>query len=357
MFLDWITARVDFTAWGDQEAEIVAALRSLGDRIFRVSPDGHVQWEVQAWDSVRSDTHGVVYRVGSDCLWIQGSPLRVIGDGGNVFSPLPSDFRLDVQINLQAQLDYLQSHIAEQVAGRLSQPFRLPPAARWHIVRVDITENFDLGTPAAVAQALAILRGVEGGRYRVSPSDRGGESVYWSKNSRHIRAKAYHKGPEMLHQNKRRERQHTPPCYTSQQIEAGMRLLRFEVSLMSNHTREHQREIWRPEYLAEIYTARLQKMVKNKQIVKTDDDVFPALLAAAPTEGRARAAMSLYTLIRAVGWHQARAMQPRSTFYRNLAMLRKIGLADADISHGRVVNLRLDSMDMRPVHSWDDLAA
>jgi hypothetical protein len=62
MVLDWVTARVPQSLFGDTE---LAQLATLGDRIFRCDRDtGAVVWETQAWESVRSDSHHLSYRVG-----------------------------------------------------------------------------------------------------------------------------------------------------------------------------------------------------------------------------------------------------------------------------------------------------
>ena len=88
MLLDWVTARVPLTLFGDTD---LARLLDLGDRIRRFDPKtGAVVWETQAWDSMRSDSHHLSYRVGVDALFMQGSPARVIGDGDAVFGAGPA---------------------------------------------------------------------------------------------------------------------------------------------------------------------------------------------------------------------------------------------------------------------------
>ena len=69
--IDWVTFRVSLDHFDLAE---VLELRSKQDKVFRVTGDGVQVWETVAWDSIRSDTHQLTYRITSDFVWVQGSP-------------------------------------------------------------------------------------------------------------------------------------------------------------------------------------------------------------------------------------------------------------------------------------------
>ncbi len=107
VLIDWITARLPMEFMGEEQFK---RRRKLGDRIQRYSAnDGEIRWESQAWYSIRSDSHQIAMRVGSDALWIQGSPARVIGNGCTVFGNGASQ-ELDAASCLQAMI----SHVSNQ---------------------------------------------------------------------------------------------------------------------------------------------------------------------------------------------------------------------------------------------------
>lgn len=183
MLLDWITARVDLECFSVSERE---ALRHLGDRIQRFNPKtGELVWETAAWDSIRSDSHNLSYRVGSDALWMQGSPARVIGDGDAVFGAGSA-----ASLDLPGSVQRMRNMLAGVLGIGLPEPLDV-----WKVSRVDVTGNLDVGSLPHVRESLAVLRNIEGGRYKVS--SQAGSTVYWSQRSRLRAGKAYAKGPHL----------------------------------------------------------------------------------------------------------------------------------------------------------------
>jgi len=74
------------------------------------------------------------------------------------------------------------------------------------------------------------------------------------------------------------------------------------------------------------------------------------------TESRADAAFATYRNIRADGFDVAKGFISRATWYRHLAMLRKVGISDADLVSGNVVQFRPVRVVLaQPVGSWDDV--
>jgi hypothetical protein len=79
------------------------------------------------------------------------------------------------------------------------------------------------------------------------------------------------------------------------------------------------------------------------------------VMAVAPTEGRGKAAVGTWALIKAYGWEKARDMTTRSKWYNDLKVLRDAGLSDADLSAGNVVPIRRRLIECRMINSWEEL--
>ena len=168
MLIDWVTARIGLDLLTPEARQAVAL---WGDRTVRYCPrSGEVRYECSVWDSVRSDSHQIAMRVTGD-LWVQGSPARVCGDGDTVFGSGPS-----------SALDLLGcvARIVQFVEGMFG--VSLPSASIWTVSRVDVTASVLFDSISEVRQALAVLRGTEGGRYRVS--QKAGDTVYHGGEAR-----------------------------------------------------------------------------------------------------------------------------------------------------------------------------
>ena len=338
MLIDWVTARVPLEDLTDEARECV---RQIGDRITCYCPKtGEAKWTTFAWDSIRSDSHQIAVRVGTD-LWIQGSPARVIGEGDTVFGAGAT-----AALDLRGCVERMASF----VAGRLG--VKLPRWDRWLVTRVDVTGNLELGSLEEVHQALTILRDCEGGRYRVSQQQ--GDTVYWSQRSRLKAGKAYAKGPHLEHLKK--VKTYSGRGYTPQDIEAANRLLRLELRLGREYWSRHDWKRADAEQLRNEWADYFGRMIGGAEMT-TDSDVKARVMAAASTEGRGRAAYGCWLLIQAEGWERARSSYAKSTWYDHLKVLHRAGLGDADISAGRVVPLRRRVMEARLVTSWDQLKA
>ena len=107
MLVDWVTAHLSYEYIQPEDWQ---KLILMTERVMRFKPnsddfnihdsntgeamtkDGYfllnrdsVVYETSAWESVKSDSHQIAFRVGSDAIWIQGSPARVCGSGDAVF--------------------------------------------------------------------------------------------------------------------------------------------------------------------------------------------------------------------------------------------------------------------------------
>lgn len=340
MLLDWITARVDLELFSDSQR---LALRNLGDRIQRFNPKtGEQTWETTAWDSIRSDSHNLSYRAGSDALWMQGSPARVIGDGDAVFGS-GAAAALDLPGCVLRMRDMLSTAIG----------IELPEdASVWKVSRVDVTGNLDVGTLPRVRESLSVLRNVEGGRYRVS--SQAGDSVYWSQRSRLRAGKAYAKGPHLLYLM--RQKTYDGRRYTDEEIELAKRLLRMELRVGAQWWRERTGKPWYNVTAAELkeqWQEYFGRMLGEIQV--NEMNVEERIIEVAQTEKQAKAAIRLWLQIKGGGWEKARNSIGRTTWYRNLKILRQAGLSDADFSSGKVVEMRRETIEVRDVQSWEEL--
>ncbi|MDD2661357.1 MAG: phage/plasmid replication protein, II/X family [Methylococcales bacterium] len=367
MLIDWVTGYLSFEHLPQQAA---ADLRLLTDRVVRFKPQTHadydefvhqktgeqitkdgyfllgldtVIYETACWESVRSDSHQIAFRVGSDAIWIQGSPARVCGSGDAVFGEGASA-ALDLPSCLK--------RMAVFVSGVVGITLSLNPE-HWHVSRIDVTGSLMLEDLASVRIALRTLRECEGGRYRVS--QQAGDTVYWSHKSRLRAGKAYAKGPHIDYQLKKKD--YSGRQYSDSERSMINRLLRLELRLGAQWIRERAGKKWfelTPNDLKKEWKDYFQRMIGDADM-KTNDDVKTRIFAAAKTEGQAKAAHCCFLIIQSEGWEKAKEDFPKNTWYRHLRILRAAGLGDADISAGKVVQLRRKVLECQVVHSWNDL--
>lgn len=336
--LDWLTLRLDHKDcpnWGGWRR-----LSTWGDRILRYCPaTGQVAWDIAAWDSIRSDSHQLAIRVSGLSLQVQGSPARVMGNGDTVFG---AEGGSDPFLCAVAMLVFV---------SRLIHYYPLPSPRVWKLTRVDVTYNYLLGSLGDVRCALSELRNVEGGRYRVS--QQAGDTVYWSHLSRLRAGKAYAKGPHLHYLLSKSS--YTGCQYSESDLALAQRLLRLELKLGREWFRRQK-----PWYFLKSvdfdseHDSYFLRMVGVDTLEVTDVTFVDRLVLVAPTPGKGKAAARTWGLIQTLGWQATRELMPSSTWYDHLKLLKIAGLGDADISSGRVVNLRRPLI-LRPVSSWEEL--
>ena len=342
MLIDWITARLPERFFDRHEWY---HLMSLTDRVSRYcGKTGELRWESAAWESVRSDSHQIAFRVGSDAIWIQGSPARLMGEGDTVFG-LGASAALD----LTGCVERMSAFVFDQVG----LPLRGHPWD-WIVSRIDVTGNLLLNSLVDVREALRILRNVEGGRYRVS--QKAGDTVYWSTNSRLRKGKAYAKGPHLEYQM--RKKGYDGKRYVTEEICLANRLLRLELTLGAQWLREERSgKKWHELTNGDLYEeweSYFSRMVGDMETTN-DRELKEKIYLVAPTAGQAKAAYGTWALIQSQGWEQARDMHSSRTWYRNLKILRNAGLSDADLSAGRIVEFRRQLIECQLVESWEEL--
>jgi II/X family phage/plasmid replication protein len=340
MLIDWITAKLDEKHLSENA---IRALRARADRIIRISAEtGEQVYETQAWDSIRSDSHSITIRMSADCLFICGSPARILGDGDAVFST-----GVCSKLELRGCIDAMIKFVSIQTA------VFLPPSNSWKITRIDVTDNLKLDSQAQVIEALDILNRTDGGRYKVS--NKAGNSIYWGSKSRRYKGKAYAKGEHLVYLMNLKG--YDGKRYSEEEIEAAKKLLRLELTIGAQTMRElsHWSDLT-PMDLANEHQRYFGRMIGDSNMTSVSK-LQDKLLQICPTAGQAKSAFMLFTYIRAHGLKKAKADTSSSTFYRNQRYLKMAGLADSDISTGEIVNLRRRVLECSSVNSWSDLMA
>ena len=338
MLIDWVTMRIPSDRLTPDARE---RLSSICDRLICYDPgSGHVHYDIPRWESVRSDSHQIAVRFASD-LWVQGSPARVLGDGDTVFG---SGASLDLNLKMCVHA------MSRYVAGKLN--INLPWATEWTVSRVDVTQNFALDSLDQVLSALSILARTSGGRYRVSSVH--GDTVYYSQRSRLRAGKGYSKGRHLQYLSK--TRRYHGRIYSAEEIKLCQNILRLELRLGREWFRRHLWSQVTPEDLREEFHSYFDRIIGGSEVGSTED-LKRRMISVADTEGQGRAAYGLWLLIQHEGWEVVRQNTPKSTWYRSLKVFRKSGLSDADISAGRVVEIRRKIIDFRQVNTWQELAA
>ena len=346
MLIDWVTACLHMDNY---PLEFQRELMSHQDRVLRISGNGEIVWDTTAWDSIRSDSHQLAFRVTGCHVWIQGSPTRVIADGDNVFSA-GAAASMDIIACVQRMAQFIGTNLSIDL-------FHNEPK-RWQVTRIDVTQNLALASLPEVRSALEILAQCEGGRYRRDQRD--GLSVYWSQRSKLRKGKAYAKGPHLLYLMKKKASEYTGRVYSLEEIALANKILRLELTLGSKffirQAEEHQTP-WHQltkAHLTQEWHSYFDRMIGGTEIM-CDNDLKDRIFKAAPTEGQAKAAYGCWTLIKTEGFERAQEMQTRRTWYRNLSNLRNAGLSDSDFSTGQIVMLRRKVMELQAVDNWHQL--
>ena len=337
MLIDWITLRLkrdDAPHWAGWRR-----LETWGDRIARFCPStGEVRWTTDAWDSIRSDSHQVAMRCTGSTLWIQGSPARCMGLGDAVFG---SDGATSLFLCARAMVAFV---------GRMIHVDPMPEIRLFRLNRVDVTINYMMSNLASVRVALGELRGVEGGRYRVSQV--AGDTVYWSHLSSLRAGKAYAKGPHLRYLAKQGKGKN----YDEDDLVLSDKLLRMELRLGRLFWRRMTIPWWSVPWslLRAEHEQFFGRMLGDDGVECRDMGFVDRICEVAPTVGQGRAAARTWALIQSIGWQATKDSMPERSFYRHLSILKAAGLGDADLSAGRVVSLRRKLVPV-VVHSWDEL--
>lgn len=343
--IDWLTLRLPLEKIQDEALH--RRVRDCLNTLHCSDADGCLVWSKQVLDvdSLRSDTIGLFWQLQSDgkrqYLVIGGSPAS-IEHGVNVFGELDIQYCAKVLIG----------------AARKELQAILPPFEHWQCRRIDITGNYALPDGQSVKQALRQLSISEGGRRKASNDSRGGDSVYWNPSSDLTKGKAYHKGPQL-----RRLVRMGKLVLDEMYLALADRLLRFEHTRGARWFRRlaEQGMCWYDltcQQLIDFFTDFFGRLVDGVEVKDMERHELVAKIKQANdcTQERAEAAFATYRNIRADGFDVAKGFISRATWYRHLAMLRKVGISDSDLVSGNIVQFRPVRVVLaKPVACWDDL--
>ena len=336
LVLDWLTMILPLS---NVSPVVAGALRDYrersGSQVLKIEPGGVVAWRTWQRQSIRSDSHALTVFVG-ERLELYGSPARSMGLSDNVFGS--DDLRLCAEAHVA---------LAESVMGVAL------PRVGWHLSRLDVTHNYDLGGPSAVRQALAVLRHASGGRYALRDS---GDTIYWGRRGSGGRmGKAYHKGPHLLRQVSRGE-----AVASGDRVAAAMALLRLELTLGRVALR---RLGWLDPFGCSVSVEGLlfehekffSGLIGGCEVVSMDT-LFERVVGVAPTPGQGRAALATLGRVRIEGVEVVKASIPARTWHRHKNILFAAGLSWSDLASGSVVPLRRVPLVLgAPVVSWESL--
>lgn len=334
--IDWLTFSIDGSLLPE---EARAKLRNRGDRVQKISAeDGTVHWDVASWESLTSDMNGLAFQCSGD-FRMAGSPARIT-QSNNVFG---SD---DIVECFTAMRAFACKHL--QIV--------LPAALNiWKCSRIDVTQNYCLGGPIAVKQALSYLRHAETRGNNVCVE---GDTVYWNKRSSLRCGKAYHKGPQAL-----KQQQSNKSLFTDEELDLTQSLLRLELKLGRHFLQRHYQNIWWDISASELNAQHerfFRDCIGDEMKVNSFDDIRERFIKAALelefSEGVGESALRTHRLIQTDGIENVKRAMGKSAFYNHRKVMLAAGLSKADLAAGRVLEFRRAVVKLgAPVTSWEQL--
>lgn len=343
--IDWLTLRLPLDKILDEALQM--RVRASLNTLHCVDSDGSMVWSKQVLDieSLRSDSVGLFWQLQSDgkhqYLVIGGSPAS-LEFGVNVFGEL--DIQYCAGVLIKAAMRELHAV--------------LPTFEMWQCRRIDITGNYALPDSQSVKQALRQLSISEGGRRKASNDNRGGDTVYWNPSSDLSKGKAYHKGPQL-----RRLVRMGKLALDESFLALSDRLLRFEHTRGARWFRRLQEQgaVWYDLTCQQLIGFFLEFFGRLVDGVEVNDMERSELVQKIRqvndcTEAQAQAAFATYRNIRADGFDVAKGFISRRSWYVHLKLLRAVGISDADLVSGNVVQFKPVRVILAyPVTCWDDL--
>lgn len=337
--IDWLSLWLDVSLVPEP---LRLLLEKESGKIMKISPDGVVEWERCAWESIRSDTHQICLRINSR-LEIQGSPARV-GFRNNAFGSLDIHYCAEKMITFALSNQGFSREI-------------LPSLSEWGCTRIDITRNLCMASREEPVQALEALKYLPSGRQKVSFEPDG---LYIGKRSTHQTGKVYLKG-----QDAKRLQKSKKAFYTEEELLLSEYLLRFELMLRSRKIKDLSKLFKRhwaeftPEFLLNCHDDFFSKYLSDAEIVDMNtllEKLIEVAKSSGRTEGAAKAAYGFYLLVKQHGFEGARRTTSQATFYRHKKLLEDAGVVASDLVQSNVVPIRRKPILLcDAVCSWEDM--
>lgn len=339
--IDWLTLFLDASLL-DRDS-MMRCIKNA-DKILKINGvTGEKVWETSCREQISSDSHYITVSFGSR-LKIEGSPARVI-HSHNVFGSL------DIQKCAKDMIAFVAEHYQIFIPRNLNN---------WSCSRIDINQNFDMGSLPQAQQVIDYLKPLKCGRQNTVTYD---TACVWGEGSTLHSGKAYLKGPQLRKLVARGTAQ-----VSDFELEKSDRLLRLEYSMRRGLIARIRKDLaknwyeFTPDFLIAYHADYFSKFISTVEVVDMCN-VEDQLLANVgsgdnqiPTEGQAKAAYTCYSLIRLNGLHIAKQSFTRPSWHRHIKNLSTIGLVAADLQPINVVPLlRRQIMLDQPVSSWDDI--
>lgn len=337
--IDWLTCRLDGALLSENVRD---EIRSNSSRILKIDSAGKLEWEAAGREVIKSDSHQVVIRFGTH-LEIMGSPARV-SSGNNVFGSL------DIVDCWRKMVRFVQRHYG--IVFPLDQ-------RQWKITRIDVTQNYDMGSLESVYQGIEALKVSKAGRQEAAPYAHG---VIWGRGSKYYNGKGYAKGPDLRRNVKRKK-----AFCTEEQLNLADRILRLEYSIRRQRMDELNDmglKWWmlNPEWLVKEHEKYFDKFLSNLEVTEVDE-IFRKIMDSVgegpdkiKTDAQAQQAYDCYLRCKQFGRHKAQAMYKKHSWYRQLKNLRLAGIKQIDLQLNNVVTLKARRLVLdQPVSCWADL--
>lgn len=332
--IDWLSLRINLA---DLPEHTVRELKKDNLVLQCLNPvTGEIEWTGPCWEMAKSDEHRIRVRVGG-YLEIQGSPAR-IGLLNNAFGSL------DIQYCAQKMISFVS-----EFKGVV-----LPSFEYWRCTKIDVTRNYFLQSESEASQALNYLKQSTEGKQRHSTESNG---FYIGKGSALHKGKVYLKG-----QDARRNLKLRKAAYTDEQLLKLDRVLRFEYTLGRLLIDRYFNQLninwyqFTPEFLLSLHECYFKPYLSELEVTDMNN-LLELLEGVAPTKGQAAAAAyDCYYRIRGKGFDQACATYPKSSWYRNLALLKKVGFSRADLNATNVIPIRKRAIELSiSVRHWNEI--
>lgn len=339
--IDWLTLFLDASLL-DRDS-MIRCIKNA-DKILKINGvTGETVWETSCREQISSDSHFITVSFGSR-LKIEGSPARVIYSH-NVFGSL------DIKKCALDMISFVADHYQIFIPRNLKN---------WSCSRIDVNQNFDMGSLAQAQQVIDYLKPLKCGRQNTVTYD---TACVWGEGSSLHSGKAYLKGPQL-----RKLVSRGTAKVSDFDLLKSDRLLRLEYSMRRGQIARIRNDLslswydFSAEFLIAHHSDYFSKFISTVEVVDMDN-ILDKLLANVgsskdqiPTEGRARAAYDCYNAIRLKGMHIAKEAYPKATWYKHIKYLGSIGLVAADFQSINVVPLlRRQILLDQPVSSWDEI--
>src|SRR5688572_13981752 len=288
--IDWLTCRLDGSLLAQNVRD---EIKSNSSRILKIDSEGKLEWEAAGREVIKSDSHQVVVRFGTH-LEIMGSPARV-SSGNNVFG------KLEIVECWKDMVLFVQRHYGIIFPLKKEQ---------WKITRIDVTQNYDMGSLDNVYQAIEALKVSKAGRQESSPYAHG---VIWGKGSKYYNGKGYAKGTDLRRNVKRKK-----AFCSEEELTLADQILRLEYSIRRQRMDELSDmgvKWWmlQPEWLVNEHAKYFDKFLSTLEVTQVDD-IFKKIMDCVgdgpdqiKTNSQAHQAYGCYVLCKQIGRHKAQA--------------------------------------------------